>query len=164
MSIIRLFFAALGIVAICACASSKTETISPADYEGPPVNIIAILPSGVLTDAISLYLATKGFQVVPAPARTNSASIRDPEIRKSLLQEGVDALLVVQSIIDKDGRPRSATALLYSTESGSLVSGVTWENGHGFGIERSVTNEFLRVGHNQAAKEIVETLAPKKPR
>jgi len=38
------------------------------------------------------------------------------------------------------------------------------ENGHGFGIEHSVTNEVLRTGNDQAAKEMVATLVANVPR
>lgn len=150
---------------LMSCASSNTEIVSAGVYSGPPIRTIALLPGGgVLGDAISLNLIARAFQIVPPPTDASEASLRSSEGLASLRRSGIDALLVVRSTNDHDGRTRSATALLYSTDSGRLVSGATWENGHGFGIEHSVTNSVLRVGNDKAAKEIVEQLIANVPR
>jgi hypothetical protein len=116
------------------------------------------------SDEISLNLIARAFQVVPPPPDATETALRSQEGLAALRKAGIDALLVVRSVNDHDGRPRSATAALYGTDSGRLVSGVTWENGHGFGIEHSVTNSVLRVGNDQAAKEMVARLVTSIPR
>jgi hypothetical protein len=129
------------------------------------VKTIAVLPGGgVLADEITLNLIARAFQVVPPPPDATEAALRSQEGLATLRKAGIDALLVVRSVNDHDGRPRSATAVLYGTDNGRVVSGVTWENGHGFGIEHSVTNSVLRVGNDQAAKEMVARLATNIPR
>ena len=165
MRFTRLFGAAYFVATLTACASSNTQAISSGAYSGPPIKTIALLSGGgVLGDEISLNLISRAFQVVPPPSDTSEESLRTSESRTALRRAGIDALLVVRSVNDHDGRPRSATAILYSTESGRAISGVIWENGHGFGIEHSVTNSVLRVGNDQAAKEMVATLVANVPR
>jgi hypothetical protein len=154
------------IVSICvACASSSTQALAGGGYSGPPIKSIAVVPGGgVLGDEIALNLNAQAFQIAPVPPDTTESALRSPDALAALRRSGIDALLVVRSVNDQYGRPRSATAVLYSTQSGALVSGVTWENGHGFGIEHSVTNSVLQVGNDQAAKEMVQTLASHIPR
>jgi hypothetical protein len=149
---------------LIGCASQNTAVVPAVDYDGPPVQKIALTNNGLLSDAVGLNLSAKGFAVSPALKGTDESSISDPQQRQLFAEAGFDALLFVKSTDDDEGRPRSATALLYAIDSGNLITGVTWENGYGFGVEGSVTNQMLRADQHEAAEKIATELARVIPR
>src|SRR5438477_10382932 len=123
MRIASLLTTAASVAFLTACASADTQAVSAGAYAGPPIRSISVLPGGgVLADEIALNLTAKAFQMIPAPPEATESSLRSPESLSALRRAGIDALLVVRSVNDYDGRPRSATAILYSTQSGNLVS------------------------------------------
>jgi hypothetical protein len=131
---------------------------------GKPVTKIAIVSDSVLADSVGLGLSSRGFFVAPGPTGTNARTPSSPDEREALSAAGFDGLLVVKSTNDDEGRPQNANALIYSVETGQLITGVNWENGHGFGMRGSLTNQAQKVNQHEAAEQIAEELASVIPR
>jgi len=149
---------------LSGCASSGAVAVSGADHGGKPVTNIAVVSDSVLADSVGIGLAAKGFLVSPAPSGSNAMSLLQQSQRQVLSESGFDGLLVVKSTNDDEGRPQNANAMIYSIETGMLITGVNWENGHGFGIRGSVTNQAMKVNQHEAAEDIAEELAKVIPR
>ena len=149
---------------LVGCASSKVVVV-PGDHQsGTSIKKIAVVSDSLLAENVGLNLSSLGFFVAPATSGIDAMSISSPTQRQALSDAGFDALLVVRSTDDGEGRPQNANALIYSVETGQLVTGVKWENGHGFGIRGSVTNEAMKADQHEAAEQIAEELAKVIPR
>ena len=160
----QLSLAVAFVFLVSGCASSGAVAVSGADQSGKPVTNIAVVSDSVLADSVGIGLASKGFIVSPAPSGSNAMSLLQQDKRQELAESGFDGLLVVKSTNDDEGRPQNANAMIYSIDSGRLITGVNWENGHGFGMRGSLTNQAMKVNQHDAAEEIAEELAKVIPR
>lgn len=130
------------------------------------VRTIALSPSGgPLADAIGVKLLRYGFRVfdtghisnLMVRQNLNEIELSQPQNLRLLKEQGIDALLHVRTIAGYDGRPDSAAVKLTSTENGQILAGVSWENRRA-GARGSAAEGFARVGLEQAAEKITETL------
>ncbi len=161
---LRLSLFCMLAVFLVGCASSKAVVVPGANQTATPVERIAVLSDSVLADSVSINLSALGFFVAPAIPGTDAMTPSNPSQRDALMQAGFDGLLVVKSSNDGEGRPQTANALVYSMETGQLITGVSWQNGHGFGIRGSVTNQAMKVNQHEAAVQIARELAKALPR
>jgi hypothetical protein len=94
---------------------------------------------GLLADAVAVELSSRGFTVIDPGATSslmvrlnlNEVEITQPQGLSKLRGQGVDAVLVVRGAGGYDQQPQSASARMSSTENGTLLAGVTWQNGLG---------------------------------
>jgi hypothetical protein len=151
---------------LAACAGSKVSSLGAGSSSGA-VAVIALAPGGgILTDAVGVELAARGFQVIDSSQTSNlamrigltEAEIVLPRGLQAFAAEGVDGILTVRSEVGYDRLPQSASARLTSTNGGRLVSGVTWQNGWG-GQAGSIADRQMRKDLNEAANEIAEALS-----
>ncbi|WP_405226022.1 hypothetical protein [Lentisalinibacter sediminis] len=151
-------------VSVAACASSKSTVVPGGTHDGTHITKIAVVSDSVLADSVGLSLSSRGFVVSPANSGTDPMGLVSEKQRRPLVDAGFDAVLIVRSTNDDEGRPQNANALIYSVDTGQLVTGVTWQNGHGFGIRSSVTNQAMKANQHEAAQEIADDLAKVIPR
>ena len=148
------------------CSGSKMTIL-----QGRPpthaVTAIAMAPSGgVLSDAIAVELFNMGFQIVDTAETSNlllrlglsELEVSQPENLRRLHDEGVDAYLSVRSVAGQDGAPQSATVRVNSTHDGSILAGLSWQNGWG-GMAGSMADRTMRKDLVEAATEIAHELA-----
>ena len=88
----------------------------------------------------------------------NEVELSSPKGLGKHKEQGIDATLVVKAAGGYDQQPQSASARMVSTENGSMIAGVTWQNGFG-GAEGSVADRVMRKGLSQAASDIAGELA-----
>jgi hypothetical protein len=161
----RLLYAALTACAVGACGLSQTGHVG-GSVPVKPVRTIAIMPGGgLLADAVAVELGARGFTIID-PGQTSSMMVRlnlnevelsSPKGLGKLKEQGIDATLVVKAAGGYDQQPQSASARMVSTENGSMIAGVTWQNGFG-GAEGSVADRVMRKGLSQAASDIASEL------
>lgn len=161
----------IGLLALAlstaGCASSKVSyTTRPTSAPAEALNSVAMSPSGgVLADAIAIELSNAGYQVFDGQqtsqlfARLNldEFEIAKPQSLALLKDKGVDAYLVVRGAAGRDGLPQSATVRLTGTESGKIITGVTWQNGWG-GQSGSIADRQMRKDVAEAAEEVTRAL------
>jgi len=154
---------------LAACASSKVSTQALNSVIATPqtVKSIAMAPGGaVLSEAVAIELANKGFTVIDSDSTTKlvarlgitEVELATPSGMSKLKSQGIDAFLAVKGLAANDGRPISCSARLNSTSDGKLIAGVSWQNGWGGGAG-SIADRTMRKGLTEAAAEITEALA-----
>jgi hypothetical protein len=160
----------LSTLAILAtgCAIQSVEVSRPTSAPIKPIRKIALMPGGgVLAEAVGVQLMASGFDIFDMTSRTAaSGRINDAEIEvtspsnlKSLAAEyGVDGVLIVKTISGYDDKPNSAVARVLDTRTGSVLAGVTWQNGKG-GAAGSPADNLMRTDVSSAAKKIAEGIA-----
>jgi hypothetical protein len=161
----RLLYAVLAACVVGACGLAQTGHVG-GSLPTKPVRTIAVMPGGgLLADAVAVELGARGFAIID-PGQTSSLMIRlnlnevelsNPAGLGKLKGQGIDATLVVKAAGGYDQQPQSATARMVSTENGSMIAGVTWQNGFG-GAEGSVADRVMRKGLSQAASDIAGEL------
>lgn len=149
------------------CATSSLSTLPVAARPSQPMNVIAMAPGGgILADAVGVELANRGFNVIDVSTTSqmlvrlnlSEIEISQPQGLAKLKSQGVDGFLVVRAAAGYDGMPQSASARVNSTETGQVVSGVSWQNGWG-GQAGSIADRTMRSGLTGAASEIADALA-----
>jgi hypothetical protein len=128
--------------------------------------LIALGPgAGVIGDAIGLELFNRNFKVVD-PQQASSIigryNLTEFQITKSeglaaLRDQGIDALLTVKSVSGSDDLPQSVAARVVNTTNGTVVAGLSWQNGWG-GQKGSLLDRTVRKDLMEAAKEITDEL------
>jgi len=154
------------LLLLAGCTSARLiETIHTA-YTGPPARCVAIDPrGGILADEIAMELYNSGLNVLDADQTSLLASrtgvsefhINSPEGHEALRTDGVDALLVVKSLMSWDGTPQTVTVRLISTHTSQIITGLSWQNGWGGDIG-SVLDRSMRKDIPEAAGQIAEAL------
>lgn len=160
-------WAALLSVALNACGGSRvTATVSSLSTGHPPLRRLAVTPGGgVFADAVGLQLAGRGHAVltgreVAAILIQDSLALTEvltTDGLKALRSRGVDAVLVIDSVIDPAGRVRRALVKLTSAHSGGVVAGFSWENAWG-GVPGSAADQIMRKDMPAAATEVADVL------
>lgn len=149
-----------------ACATARIAQSTRSAYTGPPIRTIAIAPGGgALADAIGVELFNDGLTVVDQEQTkgilgnvgTSDIQIESPESFAALRKAGVDALLIVKSVMAQDGTPESASVRLTSTSTHEVIAGLTWQNGWG-GQRGSMADRTMRKNLASAASEIGHAL------
>jgi len=129
------------------------------------IKTIAMSPGGgVLAEAISIELSRK-YVVLDSNTTADlfvqlgltEASVMLPQNITKLKTKGIDAYCTVRAASQLDGVPQTATIRLNNTETGMLISGVTWNNAWG-GRSGSLADRIMRKSMNSAAEEIVSEL------
>lgn len=155
------------VLAVCAqlvgCATQGMDVSRSASSAGTTIKRIALMPGGgVLAEAVGIQLMNQGFDVVDMSSATSTSArlnldeleIARPANLKALASEyGVDGVLIVKSVGGYDGKPNSAAARIIDTRTGSLLAGVTWQNGKG-GAQGSPADNLMRSDVSVAAKNI----------
>jgi len=147
-----------------SCASSQISQIEglqtkPITHE---INVIAMSPSGgLLADAIGVELFNYGFNIIET-AQTNQIlgrlnmnefEIALPKNISLLKDEGIDAYLSAKTAWGYDGLPQSSSIRINSTHTGSIIVGLSWQNGWG-GEAGSIADRTMRKDLTEAASEI----------
>lgn len=154
-------------LAIAGCSAASKISMMPAASGAPPVNAIALAPEGgLLADAVGVELSNRGFKVIDAATtsrmmtRVNMSELAtaQPESLAKLRDQGIDAVLSVQSAAGYDQLPQSASARVTSTRTGQVLAGMSWQNGWG-GAPGSMADRFNRKGLVEAAQEIAGAIA-----
>lgn len=149
-----------------ACASAQIAQSARVSYVGPPIHTVAIAPGGgALADAIGVELFNDGATVMDVEQTRGilghvgiaEVQIATPQSYAALHAAGVDAVLIVKSVMAGDGTPESASVRLTSTSSGDVVAGLTWQNGWG-GQRGSIADRTMRKNLAGAASEIGNVL------
>jgi hypothetical protein len=162
--VISLFLA----YSLVACAGSRISTVSLGDGRkvDHPVKTIAMAPSGGLfADAIAVELANRGFHVIDTAQTSqllvrlnlNEVEVTQPQNLARLRDGGIDAYLSARAAAGYDGRPQSASVRVNSTYNGTIIAGLSWQNGWG-GMAGSMADRTMRKDLVQAAIEIAEEL------
>jgi hypothetical protein len=159
----------LSIIVLAALLSScRSAQVSMVGGNPPnhPVNSIVISTSGgILADAIGIQLVNRGYEVIEPNQASNlvarynlsETEISTPQNLKILMDNNIDAYLIVRVSEATDGYPQSASVRLVSTHTGRLISGTSWQNGYG-GVQGSLADRMMRVDINKAANSIVNAL------
>ena len=154
------------LVLLAGCAGSRMSIEQPSQPPSRPVDSIAIAPgSGVLGDAISLELFNRGLTIIDAQDAVGivgRAGLQEFELTTAtgftvLRESGIDAVLVARAVAAADGTPESASIRITDTRSGRIITGITWQNGHG-GTRGSVADRMMRKNLSEAANEIADEL------
>lgn len=161
----ELFYCIAIIVLFSACRSAQVSTVGGNPPNHQVKNIAISTSGGILADAIGIQLVNRGYEVIEPDqvsnlvARNNlhETEISTPQNLKILLDNDIDAYLIVRVSEAKDGYPQSASIRLVSTHTGKLISGTSWQNGYG-GQQGSLADRMMRVDINKAAKSIVNAL------
>lgn len=153
---------------LAACSAPSKISMLPVS-DGLPshsVKVIALTPDGgLLADAIGIELSNRGFKVIDATTTTR-AMVRtgltetvttQPEALSKLRDQGIDAVLSVQTLAGYDQLPQSASVRVNSTDTGRVLAGMTWQNGWG-GTPGSMADRANRRGLVEAAQEIADSL------
>jgi len=132
------------------------------------VKRIALMPGGgVLAEAVGIQLMNQGFDIVDMSASTSASArlnldelelTRPANLKLLASEHGVDGVLIVKSVGGYDGKPNSAAARVIDTRTGSLLAGVTWQNGKG-GAQGSPADNLMRSDLSVAAKKVAEGIA-----
>ena len=153
------------LLIVSACATSKVSMV------GNKVNLksfknIALNPgSGVLGQAVANELVGRGYKV-STPGKTtstlfrlnlNEAEISKPKTLSALSKEGIEAVLIINTVGGYDQMPQSASVQLIETKSYEILAGVNWQNGWG-GQAGSIADRVMRKGLTTSAAEIVNSL------
>jgi hypothetical protein len=156
------------LVLAAGCAVQSVAVSRPASSPIKSVRKIALMPGGgVLAEAVGIQLMASGFDIFDMTSQTaTSGRVNDTEIEvtspsnlKSLAAEyGVDGVLIVKTISGYDDKPNSAVARVLDTRTGSILAGVTWQNGKG-GAKGSPADSLMRADVQSAAKKIAEGIA-----
>ena len=148
------------------CSSSSMSVNSPSKLI-KEISVIAIAPgSGVLGDAIGLELFNLGYRVIDANQAQSiigRVGLSEFEITTTkgysvLKNKGIEAVLVSKAIMGYDSKPESASVRVTDTENGSILVGVTWQNGWG-GIKGSLDDRTMRDNLSEAAQNIAKELS-----
>lgn len=161
------FVAILFSTFLCACVSSKVSVIQNPVNPGHKVETIALAPNGgVLADAVGVELSNRGFTIIDS-AQISSLMIRNnineievmmPSGLRTMYTNGIDAVISVKAIGTNDNQLQGASARINSTSNGKIITGITWENGHG-GQEGSAADRQMKKGLSGAATEIAEAIS-----
>ena len=153
---------------LVGCASQSMDISRSANPAARSVKRIALMPGGgVLADAVGIQLMNLGFDVVDMGVATNSSArvnlneleFAQPANLKDLANKyGVDCVLIVKSVGGYDDKPSSAAARLLDTRTGSLLAGVTWQNGKG-GAQGSPADNLMRSDVSTSAKKLAAGIA-----
>ena len=153
---------------LIGCASQSMAISRSANPAAKNVKRIALMPGGgVLAEAVGIQLMSLGFDIVDMSVATNTAArlninefeYAQPANLKDLANKyGVDCVLIVKSVGGYDGKPNSAAARLLETRTGSLLAGVTWQNGKG-GAQESPADNLMRSDVSTAAKKMAGGIA-----
>jgi hypothetical protein len=130
-----------------------------------PVKVIAVMPGGLIADAVAVELANKGFTIVDASATTNrvrrentrETEIIEPESIAQLRSRGVDAIVQVRSTTDRRANLVSATARMTSAHNSALLAAVSWQNANA-GEVGSIADRTVKKGVSDAAADIANEL------
>ncbi len=154
------------ILSASGCAGAKlTEMIRP-PYSGPQVQSIAIDPrGGIMGEEIATYLNNGNLKVfdsdqtiqIVRQAGIDEFHINSPEGLEELRNRGVDALLIVKTMIGWDGKPQMVSARLINTHTSEVITGLSWENGWG-GNFGSIADRTMRKSVPEAARQISASL------
>ncbi len=163
----RVLYAVAGtMLCLSGCVSSKISSI-PTSASPVAVHVIAIAPGGgILADAVGGELSNRGFRIVDPGSTSrivgrsnlNEFEVTRPESMLKLRDQGVDAVLSVQTAGGYDQQPQSASARITSTYTGQLISAVSWQNGWG-GQRNSIADRQMRSGLIEAAADIAKGVA-----
>ncbi|MGG5819358.1 hypothetical protein [Falsiroseomonas sp. HW251] len=162
-----LLSASLALTALAGCGGSQVSSVPVVSGPAHPVRAIAIMPGGgLLADAVAVEISNRGYTVIDgsdtsrlmARLNLNEVEIARPEGLARLREQGIDAVLTVRAAGGYDQQPQSASARVNSTQSGRVISGVTWQNGWG-GRAGSIADRTMRKGLGEAAREIAAALA-----
>ena len=166
--IISLNLCALTIITtLIGCAAPQLRVSRSQVPLTSPIRSVALMPSGgVLSDAIGIEMLNYGFEVIDTGKITSliirhnlsEIEITQPQNLRRLNDEGIDAILLVKSVAGYDNRPQSASVKIIMTQTGTIVAGVTWQNGRG-GAQGSPADQGARVDLSVAAHQIAEALS-----
>ncbi|MEY5014430.1 MAG: hypothetical protein RIS92_788 [Verrucomicrobiota bacterium] len=171
MSFLNLFrtilIAALSLQMV-GCASQRMDISRSSNPASANVKRIGLMPGGgVLSEAIGIQLMNLGFDVVDMGVATNTSTrinlneiefAQQANLKDLANKYGVDCVLIVKSVGGYDGKPSSAAARLLDTRTGSLLSGVTWQNGKG-GAQGSPADNLMRSDLSSSAKKLAAGIA-----
>ena len=162
----RAFLAVLCVLVFSGCSGAKLSQTARSEYTGPPITAIALAPGGgPLTDSIAVELFNAGLTVVEPDQALNivgrlgltEIELASPEGYDALANAGVDALLLVKGVFLNDGTPESASVRLTSTVDGTVVAGLTWQNGWG-GERGSIMDRQMRKNLTEASSQMAKAL------
>ncbi|OFE13447.1 hypothetical protein PHACT_10120 [Pseudohongiella acticola] len=146
--------------AVAGCGTTQMSVTGTGPVQ--TVSRLAIAPgSGVFGDALAVELFNSGLTIIDANQATTlvgRAGLSDFEITSTagysaLQQSGIDAVLTVRSVDAEDGTPESASIRVNSTADGSVLAGVTWQNGWG-GQRGSIADRTMRKNLSDATRDI----------
>lgn len=151
---------------LVACGTAPTVSNISNQKPISPIKTIALSSSGgMLADAIGVELSNRGFSVFDGQS-TNALAARigmdefemsRPEGMFKLKQRGIDAYISVKSSSGYDGRPDSASVRVNETETGKVIAGVIWQNGHN-GMRGSMADSGARSGLVDTAAQITDSI------
>ena len=154
------------ILTAAGCAGARLTEMIQTPYSGPPVRSIAIDPRcGVMGEEIAMHLNRGNLRVFDSDQTIQIARrvgideyhINSPEGLEGLRNKGVDALLIVKTMIGWDGKPQIVTARLINTHTSEVITSLSWENGWG-GEFGSVADRTMRKSVPEAARQISVSL------
>ena len=153
---------------LMGCASQSMKVSKSPSSVHKNVQRIALMPGGgVLAEAIGIQMMSQGFDVVDMSSSTSISArlnlddleITKPQNLRVLADEyGVDGVLIVKSVGGYDGKPNSAAIRVIDTRTGSLLAGVTWQNGKG-GAQGSPADNLMRSDISETAEKIAAGIA-----
>ena len=162
----RIFVIALLTIILVGCAGSQMSTMKQTNPPAKNINVIAIAPgSGPFGDAIGVELFNLGFQIVDSnetAAIIGRAGLKEFEIYKpegysTFKERGIEAILTAKTV-DVNGVPESASVRITNTTDGTILVGVTWQNGWG-GKRGSIADRTMRKNLSAAAQDIAKELS-----
>lgn len=162
----RMVIAAACPALLGACASSTVVSLPVQQGSRRQIRRVAIAAqSGAVGDALGLELASRGIDVMDAA--TTEAALKEVGAgapttlgaMAALRAQGVDAVVAVTAVLGYDGSAQSATVRVSSTHTGSVVGGVSWQNGWG-GMPGSMADRTVRRGLVATARELADALLP----
>lgn len=158
----------VSVFSFVGCASQSMEVSRSQNFVAKKIKRIALMPGGgVLAEAVGIQLMSQGFDIVDMSSSTassarvnlNELEVTKPSNLKALADEyGVESVLIVKTVGGYDDKPNSAAARIIDTKTGSLIAGVTWQNGKG-GQQGSGADNMMRSDISTAAKKISEGIA-----
>lgn len=154
---------------LAGCASSKMSYFPKpvAERSSHPVKKIAILPaSGILATAIGAELSRLDYTVIDSASTAkllvysneDKAAIDTPKSLERLNANQIDAYLTARSLVDHDGQIESAEVKVFSTHTGRIITGISWQNGWG-GRNGSIADRIMRKRTTEAGQEIARSLS-----
>ncbi len=159
-------FFALTALFLVACVPPKLNVVKNPSFNTSGIEKIALMPSGgILADSIGFELMKYGFEIVDTSSVTNlmvRANLTEIELIQpgnitKLASQGIDSVLLTKTVSGYDDRPQSASLKLLDAKSGTIIAGVTWQNGRG-GAQGSPADQDYRVDTVDAAKQIASAL------
>ncbi len=159
---------------LTGCASSKMSQLprSRSEKHSHPIRKITILPkSGILATAIGIELSQLGYTVIDSAStarllarlRVETSEVEDTLNLEKLKSKGIDAYLTARSLVGYDGQIQSANARVFSTHTGRVVAGVSWQNGWG-GRAGSIADRIMKKRVTEAGKDIARSLSKSFPK